>query len=240
LENSSRIKKVLSGRHCKKDLFHLFCGFGIIVSMGESFKNLMPSIFREKHELLYKSELGSFFVEQFQTAKDRPTSQELEKAYPELYDFLMKKEGAKQFNVGILHIDPKGKKAKDFTKELKTGKEIIDFYKEDLSNSLASIAKEMKNNPDSDLGKIDFLTAASVLANQKRLPESLGFEIFEIDDNEKMKFKDSSHRFIPKTNKIRIEQGMLDKNSKSLDRAIKKASKIVLISREKILELYGN
>lgn len=161
--------------------------------------------------------------------KERPKSQAMQNAHPELYDFLMRKEGAKELAIGILHIDHNGKLSKQLAEEGKTPVEIGRILLEELRAGLTDIAKKIKNEPAGELSKINFLTAFTRLAWAKRVAQQLGFEVFDMDDEE-VKFASSSHGYTAETYKTASPNVKIKR----------KEAKIVLISREKLLGLYGS
>lgn len=209
--------------------------------MGESFKNFIGSSLEKKPELLFKSETVA--TQRFEETKaERPKSAELQKAHPELYDFLMKKENAKHFNVGIIHIDGVGAVSKKLATEGNTPLGIRNTLKDLVKRDLEKLAKTMKENPDSEIGKTEFFTAYSKLANQEGIAKELGFEIFNIDedyysslsDEDKKEWDKDVNKQINKTyNAINKIMPMKDKE-KLLN---KRSPKIALISKEALFNL---
>ena len=201
--------------------------------MGESFGNLMHSVFEKKPEPLYDSEV--IFVQRCEDAKkERPKSQALQKAHPDLYDFLLKKESAKKFNVGIIHLDGNGAISKELAKSGKNPLQIVIALREMFRSELLKIAEKIKENPSSDLGKIDFLTAASRLVSAESSVQQLGFEAFDIDDGEEMKFNDASHKRAGQTYEILSKKGTTDQDPKIVK---DKPAKIILISKHALMDL---
>lgn len=148
-------------------------------------------------------------VEKFdKTSKDRPKSAEFQEAYPELYDYLMKKDGAKEFNVGLIHIDGGGyistqfvqrelsKYDKDTLKSEEKQREILrklfidlqDYLEKGVRSDFEDMARQIIVDSTGDLSKIEYFTAYSVLANKKNVASKLGFEIFEIDNEDEKKW----------------------------------------------------
>ncbi len=213
--------------------------------MGEQFK----AFFENKPNSIYKSNgIDGIVINKFEdTKKDRPKSAEMQKAYPELYDFLMKKEGAKKFNVGILHLDGVGSLSKKLAHAGEGTHGISRELIVNLLDGLKNLAKKIKEEPESELAQLDFLTAYSRLAgenpnkksNSENLAEKLGFETFKIDEEEDIRFYDSSHRHMSDTQDIMIKKGTLSEDSKIIENSLNRPAKIALISREKILEIYG-
>ena len=204
--------------------------------MGEFFKPIIKA-FEKKSTFLFDSHNNTLVVERFQDAKkERPRSADLQKAHPELYDFLIKKKGAKKFNVGIFHIDGGAWISEKLALAGKNPRDIIKDLKAKVMEDFTEIAEKMKSDPSSELGELDFLTAYSVLANHESTAKELGFEIFEIDDDEEKKFDGENNKYRDKTYKAMSSVTPM----KNVDQIIsKRLAKIALISKAKILELYG-
>jgi hypothetical protein len=212
-------------------LFH-----DIILIMGESFKNLIGHIQEKKREPLYNS--GSIFIEKFEDSKkERPKSESLQIAHPDLYDFLLKKETAKKFKVGIIHLDAVGTLSKEFASSGKNPLQIALTLRKNLNSGLIDIAKKIKEDPLSDLGEIDFLTAASRFISSDEIIQKLGFESYDIDDGEKMKFEDSSHERNLQTYKILVKNKIITKDIVDKTKQEPRPAKIVLISKQALLSL---
>lgn len=192
--------------------------------MGESFKNFIVSSLEKKPELIFKSETVA--TQRFEETKaERPKSAELQNAHPELYDFLMKNENAKHFNVGIIHIDGVGAVSKKLAAEGNTPLGIRNTLKDLVKRDLEKLAKTMKESPDSEIGKTEFFTAYSKLANQEGIAKDLGFEIFNIDED-----------YYSNMNKEDKKEWDKDTN-KQIERTYNAMNKIKPISRENIEKL---
>ncbi len=198
--------------------------------MGESFNNLLKAVREKIAKPVYDS--GGVKIVRFEDTKDkRPKSQALQKAHPELYNFLLNQKSDKKFNVGIIHLDAKGEISRELTF---SGKEpaiiALNLYKR-MRAELSKIAQEIKKNPSSNLGKIDFLTGVSLFAGAERAAEKLGFETFEIDDGEAIKFDSSSHGRTRQTYEAAEKMGVISE----IPNIDEREAKIALISRQNIL-----
>ena len=200
--------------------------------MGEGFKNSITSIFEKKPKPLYSS--GAVSVERFTDAKkERPKSQALAEAYPELYAFLMKNESAKKFNVGIIHLDGNGAISEKFASTSKSPLGVLNALKETVHSDLIALAKKVKENPSSELAKIDFFTAYSRLANHEAIAKEFGFETFDID-NDEVKFDESNNKQTKRT----YEALSATKPIKDLNTLVnKRPAKIGLMSKATLLAL---
>jgi hypothetical protein len=203
--------------------------------MGESFKNVIKSIVEKNPEPLYNR--GAIFIEDFEDRKkERPKSQEFQEAFPDLYDYLSQKESAKKFKVGIIHLDGIGALSRELASSGKNPLQIALTLRKMLYDGLIDIAKKMKEQPESELGQIDFLTAASRFVTIDNIVEKLGFKSFNID-NEAAKFSDVSHKRNLQT------YDLLKKDNKVSEKVVKKIeeepkpAKIVLITKQNLLDL---
>jgi len=170
----------------------------------------------------------------FEDSRKRPKSEELKKAYPELYNFLLTGKPANKFKVGILHLDAKGSISNERAVAGATPINTVLRLKRLIHAGLIEIAKEMRDNPTSELGKLEYLTAGSMFFRAKRVAENLGFEIFDMDDDEEMKFKSASHENIKQTYKKSNELGTTKRDLSKIDEL---DAKVGLISREAIMAL---
>lgn len=206
--------------------------------MGESFKNLI-NLTEKNPQPLYSS--AGVTVERFVDAKkERPKSTEFQKAHPELYDFLTQKESIEKFNVGIIHIDGDGSISSGLASEGSNLLEIRNALKKMIYESLLDLARKMKKDPSSELGRVDYLTAYSQLVNHADIAKELGFEIFEIDMNPDMseKEKEEWDNFIVKQKNKTYEALNNIKSIKDKEKVVgKRKAKIGLLSREALFEL---
>ena len=189
-------------------------------------------------------------IEEFnEGSTERPNSVGLQKAHPELYDYLMRKEGAKKFNVALLHIDGLGMISKKFVhdelskydkKTLESKEKQSEILKKlfsDLQNKLIEssqsdfkdIAKQIRYNPKGKLSEVEYFTAYSILANKQDVAKKFGFEIFKID-NDEGKFDSFSNK---QRNMVK------DEISKFINiKYLAQSPQIALLSKESLLELY--
>ncbi len=217
----------------------------------ESIKNLISKK-QEEHTWLYMGDVVT--VEKFdRNSKERPKSVEFEKAHPELYDYLMKKDGAKEFNVSLMHIDGFGSISERFVKDelskydedifkskekqyeilKKLFSDLQDKLEKETRSDFEDIAKQIRENPTGELSKIDYFTAYSVLANKTDIAKSLGIEIFEIDNDDKNKWDVNSNN--KQRNRVK------DMISKFITiKYLSQPPKIALLSKESLLDLYKN
>lgn len=197
--------------------------------MREFLRNLTSRI--ENPVLLYDGKWLKVEPIENPNVKPRPKSQAMQVTHPELYDFLMKKPGARKFVVGLMHRDGDGALSKQLRKEGKTELEIFHTLVEQTRLAFVDIARKIKADPSSALAKLEYLTSYSRLYSAQKVWQEMGFEIFDMDEGEDAKFNSASHRHIEKRDKNASEQFKANNR--------KKEAKIGLISIAKILELYG-
>jgi hypothetical protein len=202
--------------------------------MGELFKNFIHSSVEKGPRFIYDS--GGVAVNRFEDSKiPRPSSRALQEAHPDLYAFLMKKEQPKNFKVGIVHIDGNGAISRGLAESGKTPIEIVFALREMFRSGLLDLAKKMKEDPSSELGQLEFLTAFSRFASE-RIARELGFEVFEIDEEDETKYRSASHKHTKKTYEILSKKGTV----KNPDSVKTRPAKIALISRQGLLALLEN
>lgn len=214
----------------------------------ESIKKINTNKPEEAREWFYFGDVVR--IEGFnEGSPERPDSSELKSAHPELYDYLTRKEGAKKFNVALLHIDGLGMISKKFVhdelskydrKTLESEekqREVLKKLFSDLQNKLIEsahsdfedIAKQIRFNPKGKLSEVEYFTAYSILANKKDMAKTFGFEIFKIN-NDKGKFDSFSNK---QRNMVK------DEISKFINiKYLAQSPQIALLSKESLLELY--
>ena len=204
--------------------------------MGESFKNLIRSTLEKKPEPLYDKE--GISIQRFEDSKaEVPKSLELQEKYPELYDFLIKKNSKQDFKVGIIHLDGGGAISKKLAISGKNPLQIALTLRQMFINGLGDIARKIKENPDSDLNKISYLMAVSRFGSVESLTKKLGLETFAIDDNEELKFNSSSHKRNLQTYDILLKNMIVNEKIKKDITDDPKPAKIILISKQTLLDL---
>lgn len=203
-----------------------------IAHMKESFNRLVGFVRQEMATPLYES--GVFRVLKLEDSKAKtPKSAEFHKAYPELSDFLLHKESAKKFNVGRLHLDARAVLSKKLASEGESSVKIAHTLRSMIQSGLLDIAKKIKENPNSDLAKIEYFTGFSRFFSAEKLSQELGFEVFDIDDTEEVKFDHASHRRATQTYKI-LNNG---ESTSQASIVRKRPAKIGIISRQALLAL---
>ena len=168
-----------------------------------------------------------------------PESSELERSHPDLYKFLSLKTDTKNFNIGFIHIDMDGAVSKKLVSDGKNMVQIGFYLVKLLKDNLSQIAKKLKDDNFSEIGKIDFLVNISRLGSAENYLEKMGFEVFNINDTEEAaRFGSKSHKLVAETSDEFFEKNNIEVNLKIVKDKKEKPAKIVLISKEVILEKY--
>lgn len=166
-----------------------------------------------------------------------PESSELKERHPDLFDFLSFEPNAKKYNLGFIHVDMDGAISQKLASEGKNVTQIGFHLIKLLKDNLSKIAEQLNDKNSTEISKLDFLINISRLGYAENYLNKAGFEIFNINNNEeRARFHTTSHQLVTETEEKLINKS--SSNSQINKEKKDKPSKIILISKEAILEKY--